>query len=256
MRSPATAPLFAIAAVIAVSVGTIIRQSAGAVAILLLWPLLVESLFTLIPTVGEKAGPGCRSPPPTDGSRRPAASATCSRAARPGRPRSRACWCSPATALVLWLIALVLLQQAGRLTWRDLRARFGSARHPERPVAHTGPAGTDDATVDAVGKISAAFEVVENARGMLYAFHRMSGEADLALQEGLDRAARGRTHDLADEIDDVLVGRDVVRDMWTFQIVESYDEQYWQVFRAVDAAGPAAPVRWQPARVRGGDETA
>jgi len=50
-------PLFAIAAVIAVAVGAILRQSAGAIAILLLWPLLVESLFTLIPTVGEKAGP-------------------------------------------------------------------------------------------------------------------------------------------------------------------------------------------------------
>ncbi len=116
----------------------------------------------------------------------------------------------------------------------DLHARFGSARHPERAVAHQRPADTDDATVDAVGKISAAFEVVENARGMLYAFHRMSGEADLALQEGLT-ALRAAGHDgLAAEIDEVLVGRDVVRDMWTFQIVEAYDEQYWRVFRAVD----------------------
>ncbi len=49
--------LFAIAAIIAVSVGTLLRQSAGAIALLLLWPLLVESLFTLIPKVGPKAGP-------------------------------------------------------------------------------------------------------------------------------------------------------------------------------------------------------
>jgi len=49
--------LFAIAGVIAVSVGTIVRQSAGAIAIVLLWPLLFESLFTLIPTVGPKVGP-------------------------------------------------------------------------------------------------------------------------------------------------------------------------------------------------------
>jgi hypothetical protein len=116
----------------------------------------------------------------------------------------------------------------------DLHARFGSARHPERGVAHQRPPATDDATVDAVGKISAAFEVVENARGMLYAFHRMSGEADLALQEGLTALREAGHHGLADEIDDVLVGRDVVRDMWTFQIVEAYDEQYWRVFRAVD----------------------
>ena len=117
----------------------------------------------------------------------------------------------------------------------DLRARFGSAKHPERPVVHQRPAGSDDATVDAVGKISAAFEVVENARGMLYAFHRMSGEADLALQEGVAALREAGHLTLADEIDDVLVGRDVVRDMWTFQLVEAYDEQYWQVFREVDA---------------------
>jgi hypothetical protein len=117
----------------------------------------------------------------------------------------------------------------------ELRERFGSARHPERPVAHDRTTGTDDATVDAVGKISAAFEVVENARGMLYAFHRMSGEADLALQEGLAALRETGNSELADEIDDVLVGRDVVRDMWTFQLVEAYDEQYWQVFRAADA---------------------
>jgi hypothetical protein len=116
----------------------------------------------------------------------------------------------------------------------ELRERFGSARRPERPTAHPRPAGTDDATVDAVGKISAAFEVVENARGMLYAFHRMSGEADLALQDGLATLRAAGHPELADEIDDVLVGRDVVRDMWTFEIVEAYDEQYWQVFRAAD----------------------
>jgi hypothetical protein len=116
----------------------------------------------------------------------------------------------------------------------DLRARFGSARHPERATAHQRPAGSDDATVDAVGRISAAFEVVENARGMLYAFHRMSGEADLALQDGVTALRAAGHQDLADEIDDVLVGRDVVRDMWTFQLVEAYDEQYWQVFRAVE----------------------
>ena len=51
------AALFAIAAVIAVSVGTLLRQSAGAIALLLLWPLLIEQLFTLIPTVGPKVGP-------------------------------------------------------------------------------------------------------------------------------------------------------------------------------------------------------
>jgi len=120
-----------------------------------------------------------------------------------------------------------------------LRDRFGSARRPERAVVHQRPVGggpgADDATVEAVGKVSAAFEVVENARGMLYAFHRMSGEADLALQDALESLRAAGHPGLADEIDDVLVGRDVVRDMWTFQLVEAYDEQYWQVFREASA---------------------
>lgn len=115
----------------------------------------------------------------------------------------------------------------------DLLARFGSARHPERDSGHPRPEGITDADVEADGKISAAFEVVENARGMLYAFHRMSGEADLALQEGLTALRKAGHDELADEIDKVLVGRDVVPGRWTYQLVEAYDEHYWQVFQAV-----------------------
>jgi len=54
----------------------------------------------------------------------------------------------------------------------------------------------------------------------------------------LREAGRGG---LADEIDDVLVGRDVIGDCWTFQLVEQYDEQYWAVFREAEAyAGDSA----------------
>jgi ABC-2 type transport system permease protein len=48
--------IFALSAVIAIAVGILIRQSAGAIAILILWPLLVESLVTLIPKVGDDLG--------------------------------------------------------------------------------------------------------------------------------------------------------------------------------------------------------
>ncbi|GAA3022932.1 hypothetical protein [Actinokineospora globicatena] len=44
--------VFAVTAVIAVAVGTLVRQSAGAISILLIWPLLVENLVVLIPGVG------------------------------------------------------------------------------------------------------------------------------------------------------------------------------------------------------------
>ena len=115
----------------------------------------------------------------------------------------------------------------------DLLARFGSARHPERAPVHPVPDGVDDETVAALGELSAAFEVVEEARGHLYAFHRRSGTADLQLQQALDHVRKAGHAALADEIDQVLVGRDVVPGMWTFQIVEAYDRTYVDVWRAV-----------------------
>ncbi|GAA4611026.1 hypothetical protein [Saccharopolyspora hordei] len=44
--------VFALGAVLAVAVGALLRQTAGAVTLLLLWSLLVESLVGLIPEVG------------------------------------------------------------------------------------------------------------------------------------------------------------------------------------------------------------
>jgi hypothetical protein len=101
-------------------------------------------------------------------------------------------------------------------------------------VARPRAPGSDDATVEALGKLSAALEVVENARGLLYGFHRMTGEADLALQEALTALAEAGHHEVAADISEVLVGRDVVGDNWTFEIVEAYDSGYWQVFRAAE----------------------
>ncbi|MEC3982151.1 ABC transporter permease [Amycolatopsis sp. H20-H5] len=75
--------LFAIAAIIAVAVGILIRHSAGAIALLLIYSLAVESLVSLIPTVGPNIhkwlpfnvadkflrgspGAGADGPPPSD----------------------------------------------------------------------------------------------------------------------------------------------------------------------------------------------
>ena len=43
---------------------------------------------------------------------------------------------------------------------------------------HRRPDGVTDATVEAVGKLSAALDHVEDARGHLYAFHRLMGSAE------------------------------------------------------------------------------
>ena len=117
-----------------------------------------------------------------------------------------------------------------------LVTRFGSAKRPDRPVAHDRPAGCDDATVAAMGKLSAALEVAEDARGSLYRFHRLSGTADAAVQDAITAlrdAGHGR---IADTLDEVLVGRDVAAGLWTFQLVEQYDSGYIDVFRACEAA--------------------
>ena len=89
----------------------------------------------------------------------------------------------------------------------------------------------DPTTIEALGKISEALEAVERARGHLYAFHQLSGTADLTLQEGVAKLREAGHEELAEEIDANLVGRNVLPDHWTFQIVEEYDDGYWSVFR-------------------------
>ena len=49
-------PVFAISGVIAVAAAVLIRRTAGAVAIAVLWPTAVEPLFSLLPGVGESIG--------------------------------------------------------------------------------------------------------------------------------------------------------------------------------------------------------
>jgi hypothetical protein len=62
----------------------------------------------------------------------------------------------------------------------------------------------------------------------------MSGTADLTLQDALAQLREAGHEELAAEIEHSLVGRDVLPGLWTFQIVEGYDENYWQVFRDVE----------------------
>jgi hypothetical protein len=89
----------------------------------------------------------------------------------------------------------------------------------------------DPDTVEALGKISEALEAVERARGHLYSFHQLSGTADLTLQDGVAKLREAGHTELAEDIDAGLVGRNVLPDRWTFQIVQEYDDGYWSVFR-------------------------
>ncbi len=93
----------------------------------------------------------------------------------------------------------------------------------------------DDATVDGLGKLSEALETVDQARGLLYGFHQLTGKADQQLQDAVELFGKAGATELAADLDRDLVGRNVVADRWTFQIVEDYDANYWTTFREFDA---------------------
>ncbi|MGO1277508.1 MAG: hypothetical protein ACTMIB_02250, partial [Cellulosimicrobium funkei] len=89
---------------------------------------------------------------------------------------------------------------------------------PGRPV----PDGVSDATVEALGALSEALETTERARGHLYTFHQLTGEADLALGDAAEKLRAAGHAEVADRIETDLVGRNVVPGRWTFQLVEEY----------------------------------
>jgi hypothetical protein len=92
-----------------------------------------------------------------------------------------------------------------------------------------------DATVEALGKLSEALEVVEHARGNLYAFHRLTGTADLTLGEAVEMLRDAGHSEIADRIETELLGRNVIYGRWTFQIVEDYDDGYYATFKRLEA---------------------
>lgn len=104
--------------------------------------------------------------------------------------------------------------------------------HDSPGLEHRRPDGLDDTTVQALGKLSEALEVIEEARGRLYGFHRLTGTADLALGDAVDLLRDAGHEEIAQQIADELLGRNVLYGRWTFQIVEEYDDNYYAVFRA------------------------
>lgn len=103
---------------------------------------------------------------------------------------------------------------------------------PEDP--HQRPAGVSDETIEALGKLSEALETVEQARGMLYGFHRLTGSADLALGEAAELFRSAGHEDIAGALERDLVGRNILAGRWTFQLVEEYDDSYYLPFKQAE----------------------
>jgi hypothetical protein len=106
--------------------------------------------------------------------------------------------------------------------------------HPD--AKHQRPAGADDDTVAAAGKISEALETIEQARGHLYALHQLIGHADLALDDAVGLLEKAGRKELADRVQTELIGRNVIEGRWTFQLVEEFDDGYYAFFKQVEAA--------------------
>jgi hypothetical protein len=106
--------------------------------------------------------------------------------------------------------------------------------HDGPDSAHRRPAGLDDTTVEALGKLSEALEVVERVRGHLYSVHQLTGEADFKLDEAVELLTKAGHTELAERISTELIGRNVVPGHWTFQLVEEFDDGYWSDFRGIE----------------------
>lgn len=100
--------------------------------------------------------------------------------------------------------------------------------------AHQRPPGADDPTVEAVGKLTEAFEWIERARGQLYTFHQLMGHADELVAGAADALAGAGHTRLANEVRERLVGRNTIDGRWTFQMVEEFDDGYYTDARGVE----------------------
>ena len=102
--------------------------------------------------------------------------------------------------------------------------------------AHRVPPGVSPETVDAVSKLTKALETTDRARGHLYAFHQLIGEADRRVEKTVSMLRDAGHTDWAERLDRELFGRNILEGRWTFQIVEEFDDGYWTHFRDLEAA--------------------
>ena len=87
--------------------------------------------------------------------------------------------------------------------------------------------------VEAIGKASEALEYVERARGHLYSFHQLMGRADIEFGHAADQLDEAGLDADARTLATTIVGRNVLEGRWTFQIVDEFDDLYYQVAKAL-----------------------
>jgi len=101
-------------------------------------------------------------------------------------------------------------------------------------AAHSRPPGASDRLVEANGTFSEALEYLERARGQLYAFHQLVGHADMLLDDVVAGLRETGHDELARQVEEELVGLNVLAGRWTFQVVEEFDAGYYATFRRLE----------------------
>ena len=97
----------------------------------------------------------------------------------------------------------------------------------QRDAEHRRPEGVSDETVEAVGKLSAALDHIEDARGHMYAFHRLMGSAERTMEEATELMREAGHGEIADALDRDVLGGNPLPGMWSFQMVEAYDDGFY-----------------------------
>jgi hypothetical protein len=113
-------------------------------------------------------------------------------------------------------------------------SRRSRSEDTARDRAHERPEGASDLAVEAAGKMSEAFEWLERARGHLYDFHHLIGRADFLMGDAADLLDECGAPELADEIRREVIGRNVIDGRWTFQLVEEFDEVYFEAAKSAE----------------------
>jgi hypothetical protein len=107
--------------------------------------------------------------------------------------------------------------------------------HGDGPDArHQRPDGVTDTTVEALGALSKALETTERARGHLYAFHQLTGGADLELDRAVSLLREAGHDQWADRVQQEILGRNVIPGRWTFQVIEDYNRTYYEPFKQME----------------------
>jgi len=105
---------------------------------------------------------------------------------------------------------------------------------PVRASEHETPEGVSEETIEGVGKLSEAFEYIERAKGHLYSFHQLMGRADFLVGDAAELLREAGHEEFAGRLERELVGRNVLDGRWTFQIVEEFDDTYYEFFRGIE----------------------